>query len=129
MSPTMSWIRSSFIDTSPDETVKSIASKLATPLFDALASSAATVIDVPVCVTSTPSPPRIEILWAEGVRAPVSVVIVLTTVSSSSTCPDVVLKSSALKDAAPLLVVEASSEDTVIVLSVTTTSIPSPPVT
>ena len=44
MSPTMSWIRSSFRDTSPDETKKSTASKLATPLFDALASSAATVI-------------------------------------------------------------------------------------
>ena len=44
ISPTMSWIRSAFRDTSPAETVKSIASKLATPLLEALASSAAIVI-------------------------------------------------------------------------------------
>ncbi len=70
------------IDTAPDVTVKSSISKDAIPLLVVVASSPDTVIDVPVCVTSSPSPPRIDRPCPDGVSAPESVVIVLTTVSS-----------------------------------------------
>ncbi len=73
--------------TCPFVTLNAVELNDATPLFVSDASSPATVIDVPVCVTSIPSPPRIDRLCPDGVKAPESVVTVLTTVSSSSTCP------------------------------------------
>ena len=45
--------------TAPDETVKSVESKEATPLFEAVASSAAIVRVFPVADVSIPSPPAI----------------------------------------------------------------------
>jgi len=53
----MSWTLSAFNTTLPDVTVKSVESKLATPLFDEVASSADTVIVFSVTATSIPSPP------------------------------------------------------------------------
>ena len=47
-----------FNETAPDETVKSELEKDATPLLDAVASSALTVTVPPATCVLTPSPPR-----------------------------------------------------------------------
>src|SRR5210317_975930 len=59
-----------FTATAPDVTVKSVESKDATPLLVSEAFYPATVIVVPVCVTSIPSPPNTENECEVGVIAP-----------------------------------------------------------
>ena len=70
--------------TAPAVTSKSSVLKEAIPLLVVLASSPATVITLPVCVTSTPSPPKIEIALPDGVIAPPSVVTLETTEPSTA---------------------------------------------
>ena len=55
----MSCILSAFKVTSPEETVKSVPSKVATPAFVSVASSPVIVIVLPVAEVSIPSPPAI----------------------------------------------------------------------
>ena len=94
--------------TLPDVTSKPPESNLATPLFEAEASSPATVTLPAACVTSIPSPPSIVSVWVLGVYEPLSVVTMRSTESSSSTSPEVTLKSALAKEATPLLEVLAS---------------------
>ena len=53
----MSCILSAFTVTSPDDTVKSVPSNVATPAFVSVASSAVTVRVPELSATSIPSPP------------------------------------------------------------------------
>ena len=55
----MSCILSAFRVTSPEETEKSVPSKVATPAFVSVASSPVIVIVLPVAEVSIPSPPAI----------------------------------------------------------------------
>ena len=113
--------------TAPEATSKSPESKLATPLFDAEASSPDTaILPLSVWVTLIPSPPATVNVWELAVNVPVSVVTLLSTESSSSTAPEVTLKSAVAKLATPLLVVVASSAEMAIVLAESVMSIPSP---
>ena len=74
--PMMSSTRSALTVTSPEVTVKSVPSNVATPGFVSLASSPANVTVLPLCVTFIPSPPervRVSLSRSIGFMLPVSV--------------------------------------------------------
>ena len=77
----MSCILSAFRVTSPEETVKSVPSKVATPAFVSVASSPAIVIVLPVAEVSIPSPPAIV-----NVSLSKSIAIVPLSVVASKSC-------------------------------------------
>ena len=135
------------IVTAPDDTEKSPLSKDATPLLDAVASSAAIVNVSPETEVSIPSPPDTVNVSPKStalvvpLSAPTEIVefaslpfaiepascVFDTPPDLILTAPDETSKSAEAKDATPLLDAVASSAAIVISSSETVVSIPSPP--
>ena len=114
-----------FAVTAPEVTVKSVESKLATPLCEEVAFSPISVRVVPVALVSIPSPPEIvKVSPRVAAALPESEERVT---SFEATAPEVTVKFVALKLATPLLVSLASSHVRVKVVAVAVASLPAPP--